>query len=696
MKMELPRQLISLTGAALLLLCAAGGEAIADSPVETAVKDFVAAVDASPAWTAAYRELSYDAAADTAVISDLAIATTAGELRVDFKSISLTGYAASADGSFSAKSIKVDGGSIGIGPVKLTISDAAFQDLAVPAVAGGSYDPEKPYSSLMPIYSGILRASLGQSRIGSLSLVEIIQGVTSRITFADIAFSGLHDGKMASISSGAMKLESPSPDPLVTMTSTSAESADVDLGAMFHVLDPAAYAGGTGDLVWHQVLGHSSYKGTEVDLPGVSIAVGDLTMDGLKARQPKHGFAPFLDAIMAHPEKSDQAFGARAGDEGGLIDCLSAFSIERYGVSRVKVQASGLSQFDIGDFHIADYSIESIGEIAVEGLSGSIEGQGSIKIGRVALGDIKLADPEVWRSALQAGGNTDAGPPIDQTRLFPKIGFAEARGIDIQALDVFHIVLDKARADLGNYVGFFPTKVDAGMSGLDLPVAAMDPESRAILARLGYDHISLNYRLKSAWDAHKNEVAIDDFQFRAANIGAIAASGRIGGVTGAFLENPGDPDAAPDFSLISGKLTFSDESIVGKGLDLLAEKMKAPPDKFRRQFVDALPFLLSMSAVSNPALMTTLRQSGLLPKLTPALKTFVGEPGGSLTVTMAPSTPVGLAAATEAADKAPETLINLLNVSFSAAAGKPATAPADKAPGQSGDATKELRPTIAP
>src|SRR5207248_584292 len=188
-----------------------------------------------------------------------------------------------------------------------------------------------------------------------------------------------------------------------------------------------------------------------------------------------------------------------------------AFSFGRYGVSGVNVQASGLSQFEIGDFHVSDQSIESIGEIALEGLAGSIEGQGSIKIGRIALGGMKLGDPELWLGALQAAGTSDAGPTADPSKLVPKIGFAEASGIDIQVSDALHITLDKARAELGNYVGLFPTKVDATISGLDLPAAAMDPESRAILARLGYDRLGLDYRLKGAWDEHRNEVAIDDF-----------------------------------------------------------------------------------------------------------------------------------------------------------------------------------------
>jgi hypothetical protein len=268
----------------------------------------------------------------------------------------------------------------------------------------------------------------------------------------------------------------------------------------------------------------------------------------------------------------------------------------------------------------------------------------------------------------------------------------EAAGIDIQTSDVPHMALAKLRIDLTDYVGYLPTKVGADVSGLDLPLDSLDRQARETFKRLGYDRVSLDYRLKYGWDEAKEQLDVDDFRIRAANIGGITGSAVIGGLTRTMVEHPDNPEGAQNLSLVSGKLTFNDESIVGKGLGLIAEKMKVPPDKFRQQFADALPFLLSISALNDPTLMTILRQSGLLQKLTPAVKTFVAEPSGSLTVTMAPTQPVGLAAVAAAAQKAPETLIGLLNLSVSAEAG--GAAPANKSPNDSSGTG--LRPTIAP
>jgi hypothetical protein len=183
MKLGFRRRYLALAGAALLFVPAGGRDALADSPVETAIANLVAAIDAAPGWTASYRHLAYDAAADTAVLSGLAIATAKGEIKIDFETVSVAGYAASPEGGFTAKSIKADGGAVDAGVVKMAVGDVALDDLAVPTVAGGSYDAEKPFTSIMAVYSGLLKTKLGHGRMGSLSLIEIIEGVSTRISY---------------------------------------------------------------------------------------------------------------------------------------------------------------------------------------------------------------------------------------------------------------------------------------------------------------------------------------------------------------------------------------------------------------------------------------------------------------------------------------------------------------------------------
>jgi len=58
-------------------------------------------------------------------------------------------------------------------------------------------------------------------------VIEIIEGVTTRIDYQNFEIGGLEDGKTASITAGPIKMQSPSPDGLVTLTVAGVEASDV-------------------------------------------------------------------------------------------------------------------------------------------------------------------------------------------------------------------------------------------------------------------------------------------------------------------------------------------------------------------------------------------------------------------------------------------------------------------------------------
>ncbi|MCP4381201.1 MAG: hypothetical protein GY798_07245 [Hyphomicrobiales bacterium] len=122
-------------------------------------------------------------------------------------------------------------------------------------------------------------------------------------------------------------------------------------------------------------------------------------------------------------------------------------------------------------------------------------------------------------------------------------------------------------------------------------------------------------------------------------------------------------------------MTFNDDSIVGHGLELLAETMNAPKDKIREQFAGALPFFLSMGTASNPELGRLIRESGFLDELTPAVSEFIAMPESSITIEARPAESVPVMQLGAAMQTAPGTLIDVLGLSVSSRA--PESAPAE-------------------
>jgi hypothetical protein len=676
------RRALAIAGCLLFLAPAA---ARAEEPIETALKNLVGTIDASPDWAATYTGIAYDPATGTATLSGLSVKSERTPTHFDFATVAVTGYSATADGGFAAKDVRIDGGRLEAGFITLALDGGELADLAIPSFATTAYDPGKPFTSLVRFYGEALKASLGRGTIATVSMTERLNGMNNEIVYKNFTIEGMKDGKIASVSAGPLSLQTPAPEGLVSMTVGGIEASGMDLGAMVRVYDPAAYAGGVGDMVWHPVLAKASYRDMEMELPGAKITVGGIAMENFRMRQPKASFGDFFDTILLNPQIDESQLQGEARRQ--VLNMLAAFGVGRFAVSGISVAASGIDKLQLADFHINDFSADGLGEMGIGGLEGSVEGQGAIRVGRFAFGGIAFPSLDAVLAAMEA---SDAHMPVDQRALMPKLGFVDASGLEIASTDVPRTALSSFRADFGKYVGVVPTSVSIDMKGLDVPVALMERDARQTFARLGLDRIQADYGLKLGWDEASQVLSIPAFHAAIAKLGGIAGSATLGGLSRPELLAEGDlMDAAPDLSLIDAKITFTDDSVVDKALVMLAEKLKFPQDKIRQQFADALPFLLSITVLSDPTMMKIFRQSGLLGKVTPAIKSFMATPGSSITATFAPSKPVPLASIAPAVENTPETVIDMLGFSLSSD-GKAVAPPA---PAPTPPAEDELRKT---
>ena len=195
-----------------------------------------------------------------------------------------------------------------------------------------------------------------------------------------------------------------------------------------------------------------------------------------------------------------------------------------------------------------------------------------------------------------------------------------------------------------------------------------------MLRRLGYDRIVAAFGFTANYDQADERITVEDVHYGIADMGSFVMSGGLAGPAALCPRRRGDPRGASHRSSGSNRprFTFKDDSIVGKGLDLLAGYMNAPVGLFRDQFADAMPFLLSIAVQNDPQLMAIVNQSGLFKQLTPVVRDFVANPGSSITVSLAPPTPIALQAITDAVENTPNRVVELLGLTIACEKGSAA------------------------
>lgn len=637
--------------------------ALAEEPVETSVKTWVASIDASTAWQATYGGLVVDTVTGNATLTDLVVNGESSSFRLKFGRVVVQGYQQTADGTFAAREIDVDDGRIDAGAYSVRLDHAALETPSLPTTAGFVWDDAQPFASLARVIEPLMQATVPGATVGKITVVETLLGIQTWSTYRQVKLEGLRGGKIAAMSAGPLRTDSPGVDPagppaeippLVSMHAASAETTGIDLGAMQAVYDPARYINGVGDGVWRTSVAHTAYRDVGIDIPNIAVKMEGVTFDDFRMRQPK---APLQPPAADDPGKPlPQSVLDR-------LRTLAPFGVGRFELTNLDIASPGIDRMHLGKLTLADASIDAIGAFGIEGAEGAIGGQGSLKVGKFGFGGLTLPTIDALSAALAAH---DAGGDVDYSSLVPPIGFVEIGGIDVGLTDLPAMKLDQFRVDLGNYSGHLPTAISGTLAGLQMPAALIpDERTQKLLAQFGYDRVSLAGGGKMTWGGD-GTISVRDFSAGMKDVGSFSGSFDLTGLTPADAEHLGDPSGAIDrLSLAGGTFSFTDDSIVGRVLTAQATQAKIDPAKFREQFAKGLPFMLMF-----------LNNRDLQAQLTPVLQSVI-RTGGTITANAKPASPVTFRQLIDTVKTAPWNVFDMLKISVSGApsANPPPTEP---------------------
>ena len=478
-------------------LCAVVSPAFAAEPVETALRTWIAALDASPNWVAGFDTLTYDDASRTATLKNLTIRseTLTTKMEISFGSIAVTGYGETADGGFTVTGLKADDSRIVIGAASdITLKSITADTVAVPSFASYSFDPSRMFTSMVKAYAIAAQTTIGALKIDSLDAETTFEGQTSRSSYGAMELTNMSKGVIDRVSMGPFKQESPAPDGLVTLRADKLEALKMDLNALVDVFDADRYVGGVGDRTWRTAIALESYTNLSADIPGGSLRVGSVELENLKLRQPPKSFTPLFDRLLANPAMDEKEAAPLVAEY--LPDVFYAFGFGAFRFSDVDITAPEVERFHLGDFHLTDLSSDGLGEFGIADLDVAAD-KSSIGAERIAFGGMVFPGIDRVSAAVKA---SQAGIEADPLPLMPTLGFGEAVNVSVVQDGKTVGALDRGRLDLSGYIGPVPTSVALDLRGINLDLSQVtDPKAREMIAGLGYDRLLADYGFKLNW-----------------------------------------------------------------------------------------------------------------------------------------------------------------------------------------------------
>ncbi len=197
-----------------------------------------------------------------------------------------------------------------------------------------------------------------------------------------------------------------------------------------------------------------------------------------------------------------------------------------------------------------------------------------------------------------------------------KLQMPDGKEVPVGTLEISKIGFDKG----------VPVSGELAYAGLKLSKSLMpDPRARDAFDKLGIDTLTLSLGLSYQWDLDQKQMALRNVGLKIDELGALNLSTDLASMQpGANLETQG--------SLSHAVLRYDDASLVDRGVKAFALMSNADPAAIRQQIV---------AMIDTRA--TALGDAPGIKAAADALKAFLADPH-SLTIELAPQTPVAFTA----------------------------------------------------
>ncbi|MEX3009429.1 hypothetical protein [Hoeflea sp. TYP-13] len=460
---------------------------------------------------------------------------------------------------------------------------------------------------------------------GAVSVHTVIEGFD---------LQGMWDGRIAEYNTGEFRQEtnygSVDGQPyteLVTVEKTQAKN--VDYAAMLVLFEPKP----VGTSEYFEVIESTSMTGYRVESNFFEVLIDRIAYENFAVRSPETDLIAFIDRLSTGVEP----------DEGELLamvlDVYRSFAIGRISMDGFLMGFdvdSETGSGGVGNVTISDLSSDGLGEFSIGSVDFDIGEQGSFRMDRFALGDLEFAPYGPMREFAKNTLAWDNPDPLEIARIFtPRSIFMELSGFAVASEELSgEVGLDNYFLRLSTLVPPVPTYIELSTEGLEFPVALMDDdEAEAIFKAAGIDVLRLTEKIKLHWDEDSEDLVIDELVVELGNVGQVRASGRLGGLPKAILQNPQQIEAAiATLNIKSAELELVNEGGVQTAITLMAKDAGVSEGLM----VEALLMQLddALTGIGNEAFRTTVMN---------AAREFFDKPD-TLSVRLAPkrSAPVSL------------------------------------------------------
>ena len=657
--------------------------ALAQTAPEEIVAGWVKAATGVEFLKVSHGGISHDASSDVTTINELTIEVnidganstvssggttikSEGSLKyaISFPTIEFASLALE-NGYYSAKSIKAE-------VAKLNF-DIIAKDPGASSSATGTYDnflinnikwsslpeivddPEKPISKYYPIAKAVTDISFDDAFLGGMTMRQSMgkDALNMNISYGSTKVGKTVSGNFSNMLMSGMKMsilaaDGASPEAAKMMNSEATfgdiSMSDYNYGTLVRNFEPGNTS--VGDAPYDTVFGNMTMRDLRASNAGGNFSLDRVAIREFSARAPKISVLDVADKLFLQQKATGEE-----PDPKKLIELIGsiygALRLGDFEFSGLNFDAPGIAKGKMDLYKIHDLSANGLGEFLLKGINFAGGGGEYINLDLLSLAGIKFPALEALINLEEAGNNNDI-PAI--MKAIPTLDRYQTSGLEVRIPGQGEVSLKDSKIEMAEFIGPIPTKLDLVVNDLKMPVSMMEGEAKQVLSAMGFKDLLVSYGLKAAWEEASKVLSMNT-SANLKNGGDINVDVSVGGVPRSMFENPMTAEQVVALLTVnSANIAFDDQSIVEKGMGIVAAQQGVDVATLKAQAVGMLPFVLQV-----------LNKPQFVSELSDAVKTFF-DTKGTITASATPAAPVSIIQLIGVGSSAPGAVIDLLNV----------------------------------
>lgn len=523
-------------------------------------------------------------------------------------------------------------------------------------------------ASNAPVAERLAKINAKQVTIPELKMAQKIGPETQNITYRNVVFTDIVQGKIASTTVDATLMESGQVKNMFLFNYGKTSIADMDLAALARLYETKADSDSAPLVKIHGAFSMENITGQD-DKEGVSFKIARFGGRDFMARPTRDSWTGTTVALTELGSKENLTEAEQARLMVLVADLFSAFDIglmEATGIDiKVEPNQNGKKAPPTNvRINRAAYTGSTGGQptdIRIEGMEAR-DPDSTVKIGTASLTGFSLAPTFNGLKNLK-GKSLENLDPATARSLAPVLGSLRFSGIDIDALsrgegnsrpERVKLTLAGLEVTADKPVNSVPTNIRFGVQNLAMTLPSNSKEEGIKqLMDLGYKAVDMSFAVSATWNEATNEIAFKEAFVQGGDMGSVSLTGTIGNVT----KDVFTPDTATaTLALMNAKAKSLDVVVENKGLferylAKAAKDQKTTPENLRRSYATAAPTIVT-------ALLGGSDQAKALGQ---AVATFINKPG-KLTLKAVPKNPAGFGVMDAALVSEPKDVLDKLTI----------------------------------